>query len=220
MFKKTFHKNLLKAISYKLSAVNSGYTLIEVLISAGIFVVVMVIVFSTFSVNSDLRNQTKTIREASVSARYAVESIAREFRLANNYSITSGGSLIMQTYDEGVKTTREYKVGNCQLNDASGVANPNQAICVKEDSGDWQPITSGDISVSEELDSSGNPYPIFDDKGSGSSTTIQPFIMIKFVIESKTGKKISERFKQTIETTVVARSYSQSFGSAIPTEQQ
>lgn len=186
-----------------------GYSLIEVLIASGIFATVMVMVFATFSVNSNIRNQSQAIRDASISGRYAMEAIAREFRLANSYTLNSSDDITINTYDEnGDKISRRYFVDECNG------ANANQTICVQVGSNTAQPLTSADINVA----SAGANESIFDDYNSGATPTMQPILHIEFTINSNLGKKLTDKFTQTLETSVTGRSYS-GFNSSIPVEQ-
>lgn len=197
---------------WRLIASTRAYTLMEVVIASGIFAVTMMIVLSTFTINSDVRSKTQVIREASVSSRYAVEAIAREFRLAKDYEISpTSDSIILFSYnDQGEQTSREYIRSQCH-----GGANQNYAICVKiNNTGNFQPMTSADINVL--LDENG---AIFDDKNSKDIGTIQPFLNISFKIKATLGKKKTDQFEQTIKTTIASRKYP-GFNSLIPQEQQ
>lgn len=196
------------------SQLTTGYTLIEVLIAAGIFAIAMSMVMSTFSVNSNIQNQTKAIREASVSARYAVEAMAREFRLAANYEISnSEDSVTFYSYDESdVKNYRKYLLGQCHS------ASTNTAICVSFNGRDYQPLTSPDINVSN-VSQEGQKLAVFNDRGSFTTGTSQPFLEIKFTITTTLGKKLTEQFSQTIETTIASRAYP-GFSGTIASEQQ
>lgn len=193
-----------------------GYSLIEVLIAAGIFASVMAVVFATFSVNSNLSNQSTAIREASVSGRYAVENIAREFRLASNYSISeTNDAITIKSYDSnGQPVSRQYFIGQCNTGSV------NNAICLKVDGGAASALTSSDINITGVgVDS------VFDDKNSSVIATMQPILQIKFKITANVGKKKTETFTQSIETAVAGRSYFSSdrpygFDSSIPVENQ
>lgn len=199
----------LVACYWKLVTKSAGYSLIEVLIASGIFTAVMVLVFTTFSVNSSLRNQTKAIRDASVSGRYAMEAIARDFRLADSYSIL-GDNITINSYDQdGNKIIHEYYLGQCLPS-----PNTNIALCTKIDNGSAQALTSADINILN-INASES---IFNDRNSGSTDTMQPILEIKFKVVANLGKKQTDKFTQTLETAVAGRAY-HGFNRSIPVEQ-
>lgn len=181
-----------------------AYTLIEVLIASGIFAVLMTMVMGSISINSNLRNQSKTIREASINARYAIESISRDFRLASDYEISTVDDIItIYSYDEnGIKNARIYSIDKCPAD------NINTSICVQLNNGDKEPLTSPDINIAKSTED----QSIFDDEESFLTGNVQPFLEINFQVQAKLGKKITDNFTQTIKTTVASRSLTQTQG--------
>lgn len=176
-----------------------AYTLIEILIAAALFAVIIGSVLFSFSNNSQTRNKIKTIRETSINARYAIEAIARELRLAASFKIVSGNDIIINSYDEnGGLTTREYIVKEYSP------ANNNNAIFVcLNNTANCQPLTNPSINIS-----SINGQPIFNDQGSNSLiSNIQPFVEINLSVNSKIGKKITDQFTQSLSTRVATRIY-------------
>ncbi|EKD57012.1 MAG: hypothetical protein ACD_58C00027G0004 [uncultured bacterium] len=199
----------LKPCPLNLTPYTRGYSLIEVLIASGIFAGVMAMVFATFSVNSSLRNQTKAIRDASISGRYAMEAIARDFRLADSYSIL-GDNITINSYDQdGNKVIHEYFLGQCLPS-----PNTNVALCTKIDNGSAQALTSTNINILN-INTSES---IFNDRNSGATETMQPILEIKFKISANLGKKQTDKFTQTLETAVSGRAY-KGFNRSILVEQ-
>lgn len=203
---------LISRLTPHSSPLTHAYTLIEVLIASGIFAVLMTMVMGSISINSNLRNQSKTIRKASINARYAIESISRDFRLASNYDISTisdNDSVTIYSYDEnGVENAKIYSVDKCPAD------NINTSICVQLNDGDKEPLTSSDINITKVSDQ----QSIFDDGGSFLAGDIQPFLEIKFQVQAKLGKKITDVFNQTMETTVASRSFP-GYNSSISPEQ-
>lgn len=188
-----------------------AYTLIEILIAAALFAVIIGTVLFSFSSNSQTRNKIKAIREASINARYAMETIARELRLATSYRIISDNDIIVNSYDEnGDLVTREYLIK------AYSLENSNKAIFVCLDNATiCQPLTSPAIAIN-----SINDQPIFNDQGSNrSASKMQPFVEIKFLVNANIGRKITDQFRQSLSTRVATRIYP-GFNQYIPVEKQ
>lgn len=75
-----------------LTSVRRGYTLLEVLVSTGIFMIVMVVAIGIFTLTISGSSTTEQMRLNSQSARFAFESINREIKLAKGLVFVSGSA--------------------------------------------------------------------------------------------------------------------------------
>lgn len=179
-----------------------GFTLIEVLISSTIFVIVLSTVMLIFSLNGNLQNKNKAIKEASINARYAIEAISREVRLAQQFSIKDSGDRVsIITIINNQKIKKEYFFDQ-----------ENGAIKLYNGDNNYN-LTDPDLI---KVKRSGS-LPIFSGFDSQGTTDFQPYLNIQFVIESNLGKKKTDKFVQSIATKVAARTYS-GFNQTIPIE--
>lgn len=185
---------------------NQGFTLIEVLVSSSIFVIVMSTIMIIFSVNSSLRNKVAAIRETSINARYAIEAIAREVRLANSFYISnSGNNLEIVNFIDGQPITRTYYFV------------PIEKVIKVNIAGNINNLTNPSL-VSINTFGSDGIFSGVDSKNTITSN-FQPYLDIKFKVESNLGTKKIDKFIQTIGTRITTRNYP-GFSQSIPIEQQ
>ena len=92
----------------------TGFTLIEILVSLGVFMVVMTITMAAFLNISDIQKKTEAFRKVNDNLNFAMEAMMREIREGKSYS-NSGDSF---TFDgkSGDKIT--YALNN--LNNDGG----------------------------------------------------------------------------------------------------
>lgn len=179
-----------------------GFTLIEVLISSAIFVMVLSTVMLVFSLSGNLQSKNKAVKEASINARYAVEAISRQVRLAQEFTIRDSGDRVsIITIIDNQKIKKEYffdqNSATIQLSD--GVKNYN--------------LTDPSLIKVQRL----NNQPFFSGLDSRGTTDFQPYLNIQFAIESNLGKRKTDKFVQTIATRAAARTYA-GFNQTIPIE--
>lgn len=68
-------------------SIKNGYTLVEILVSATIFVVIVGVGVATFSSASGFESKTRALREVNQASRFAMETIERDVRNANGTTI-------------------------------------------------------------------------------------------------------------------------------------
>ena len=176
----------------------NGFTLIEVLIASAIFVVLITTAVATFGFSSDLQEKNLAIREASQNARFVIEAIARDVRLADSFTISSDGTRIDLVKD-GQDISYYFSDNNIYYDDGNGE----------------EVLTDGTIFVVTQ----GDDYSYFqgiDD----SNSDIQSYVKIKmvFVPNNKNAEKNIEQYKETIETTVATREYTKGYSGKVTSD--
>lgn len=89
----------LPSTTFKNNKSGAGFTLIEVLISALIFVVVISVAMGVFVTNSTVTDKSKAIRDLSQSARYAFEAIGREVKDCKSLEINTNSDFTIIARD-------------------------------------------------------------------------------------------------------------------------
>lgn len=176
----------------------NGFTLIEVLIASAIFVVLITTAIATFGFSSDLQEKNLAIREASQNARFVIEAIARDVRLADSFTISSNGKKIDLTKD-GQDLSYYFENNNIYYDDGN----------------EKQILTDGTIFVVTE-GNNGSYFQGVDD----SNSDVQSYVKIKmvFVPNNKNAEKNVEKYKETIETTVATREYTKGYSGKITSD--
>lgn len=167
-----------KIAKLKTENYQTGFTLIEVLVASLIFVVVITVATSVFVVNSTVGDKSRTIRELSQSARYGLESIAREAR--NSSKMSANGTSLTITSKDGTEKTYELSGDNIIINgDPTATLFPDRVIV-----DEWTVADIGEDPIN---------YPLIQ-------------IEMQLSYNLGTGKK-SETYKQTYRTSFTKRSY-------------
>lgn len=150
---------------------NNGFTLLELIVSMGIFLVVITAAVSAFLNVNDIEKKMSAFRAANDNINFAMETMAREIRGGDVFGMTSDGGYECSSsggtigfcadgeYDYIEFTTVEsperiaYKVGNCDLVPLP----PLPPQCIKRgvdadasgtfDSAEFSDITSSDINI-------------------------------------------------------------------------
>jgi len=170
-----------------------GFTLIEVLIASGIFVVILAISIFTFSTSNNLSSKNTVLRETSQSGRYIIEAIARNVRSARNYQNKDAFKVegnVLTIADNNQE--REY-VYECEK-----IQEEQKTRCtIKIDGRDMAP---NDISIDFP---EGKDY-IFKQIG---GTNEQPALKIEFEVVNLGEGKLAKSASQTLRTIITSRSY-------------
>ncbi len=168
----------------------NGFTLIEILIAAFIFTVVVGAVTVIFASNNNIKSQTKVIRDTAQSARYALETITRDVQSVKNFTLpsASGSNYFMVNAPDGVRT---YSISDGQIMMAKGSATAN-------------PVTNkNDIKINS-ITFSGV------DTVTALATSKQPYLTVIMKYQSPTssagGKQSEQLGEQTLQTTVTVDS--------------
>lgn len=162
-----------------------GFTLIEILVAAAIFAMVVTVSMVTFGANSALQSRSDAVRAASENAKFIVEAIARDIRLADDASVSTSNNTITARQGNDI-IIYSYSSPNIRYTEKiSGVTTINNV-----------PLNSSNISVDSLSFSNVAP--------AGSTT---PLIKISMKFTAKIGSKAVETQSETIETTVSTRNY-------------
>lgn len=172
--------------------IDRGFTLIEVLIASAIFVILITTVVATFGFSSDLQNKTLAIREASQSARFIIEAIARDIRLADSFEIIDNQKINIIKNNEEI--SYYFEDDDVFYSDGENI----------------ESLTSDTLQVLTD----GNNQSGFDGIDARDKE-IQSYVKIKIVFKTTNSfnleNKNSEKFTETIETTVATRAYEKGY---------
>ena len=171
-----------------------GFTLIEVLISAAIFAMVITVSMVVFGANSNLQSRSDAIRTASESAKFIIEAIARDVRLSDSFilsstscdnstpkkcksiSITQGDNTINYIYDAAAKKIM-YSDSKNTTQESLNTAN------VRVDSLVFSGVDTSDISEN------------------------QPQLKVSIDFTAVIGTKAVETQSEHVETSISTRNY-------------
>ncbi|MDK2836340.1 MAG: hypothetical protein PWP21_1117 [Thermosediminibacterales bacterium] len=101
---------------------SSGLTLIELIMSAGIMVMVLTVLFAFFSAGVRSWKLADTQMEVQQNARIAFDWLSKDIKIAKEYKIIEDSKLKITTYDGGVLTY--YKSGDKLMIEKNGGHNP------------------------------------------------------------------------------------------------
>ena len=111
-----------------------GFTLIELIVALGVFMVVMTITLSAFINIMDIQNKTESFRKVNDNLNFAMEAMMREIREGKNYCHACPEGTISFTDKDGKAI--EYKLNTEEY-----------IIERKENSGGWIRMTSEGVKI-------------------------------------------------------------------------
>src|SRR3989344_2710842 len=161
-----------------------GFTLIELIVAVGVFMVVMTITLSAFLNIIDIQKKTEAFRKVNDNLNFAMEAMMREIREGKSYSDTDcSGSDFCFTDKDGKAIKYELNAGGY--------------IERKEGSGDWLRMTSDGIKITRLsfFVSGEETYP--------SGDRQQPLVTIS--IGGESGEKEKLKSKLNLQATVSQR---------------
>lgn len=190
---------------------NAGFTLIEIIVSVAIFAIVMTIALGALLSINLANKRAQSVRIVLDNVNFALESMAREIRLGQNYhcgtdvdpgSSTSFGvadctssGLTGIAFVSSQTTQIQYRLGKVSGNtcDVGAPAAEMTSICSLENSTTFSPLTSPEIQISNLR---------FVVTGTGSDTK-QPQVIISLSGTASTSSSLKPDFK--LQTTVAQR---------------
>lgn len=180
----------------------NGFTLVETLIATAIFVVLVATVVSTFGFGSDLQSRTLAIREATQNARFIVEAIARDIRLADGFLILDDGKTIEIYKDDEIIT---YSLESDGQTDGGYI--------VYDDGINNEKLNNDTLNINY----SESSFQGVDDE----EDKIQSYIKIKLIFGSDIGgyDKNKESYSEEVETTVSTRAYNKGYSGKITSQE-
>lgn len=179
----------------------SGFTLIEIIVALGIFVIVVTLVTEIFTIIMSQQRRAYNIQQIHSDLRYTVEKIAQFIRLSTiDYNICNQSG-----YCEGediyLRDQNLQYIGIKKENDQIKICESSES-CILPDA-EWEALTSPDYKIVRF-----NIYykPTSDPFGTPPSSNYQPRITL--VIEADLPqKKLIERERITLQTTITSRVY-------------
>lgn len=177
----------MKPFNHNLIRNQKGYTLIEVIIAAAIFAMLITITMVTFGSNSNLQARAEIIQAASQNAKYISEAIARDIRLADEVKLND----CITSNSQEQCTEVDITYGNDTISYRFSINNEDMRQIEYQDKN-----TDGFVKLNADNISVKDMY--FIDK------LPEVGIHISFSTE---GVKSTEQFDQTIDTSVTTRNY-------------
>jgi prepilin-type N-terminal cleavage/methylation domain-containing protein len=171
----------------KIRTKNSGFTLVEILVSLAVFAIVITAGASSILSIIDANQKAQSLNSVMTNMYTALEGMAREIRVGTNYTHQTGDTAPFDT----LKFTSDIGIENVfalSVN-AAGVGTITQSV---GPAGVAQPITSGEIDI-ESL--TFTIYP----SDTGGSVNDQPMVVMNIRGKAETQARTKTEFNmQTI----------------------
>jgi prepilin-type N-terminal cleavage/methylation domain-containing protein len=191
-----------------------GFTLVELIVSIGIFSVVMVVALGSLLSISAGERKAETIKSVMNNLNFSIESMSRTIRTSYNYgcstagsNCTSGGPSLIFTSSESGNPVYTYCLSNGAALSCSPTANcPLGAVCSilrsvsTINSGEFIPLTAPEVEVS-------NLTFYVVGAPEGLADNIQPKVTIAVAGLVKVNETQNSSFN--LQTTVTQRLYDQ-----------
>ena len=163
---------------------NCGFTLIELIVALGVFMMVMTITLSAFLNIMDIQKKTEAFRKVNDNLNFAMEAMMREIREGKGYSAAdcSGADFCF--------TGKDGKAVKYQLNGGGYIER-------KEEADEWLRMTSDGIKITN-LSFSARGEAAY-----ASGDRQQPLVVIS--IGGESGEKEKLKSKLNLQATVSQR---------------
>lgn len=194
-----------------------GFTLIEVLVASTIFVGVLVIGVSSFSSINRLNEQIVRTRRISQTGNFVMETLVRDIRSATGLKNSAGQFGVNFPFDFIPNPDTEQPATTSQLVPALKVRHCTFLPC-DERLYRLQPLSDeADDLIVRQISGSGSLLPAgigikdleFNGISHQQSTTVQPYVTIKFTLVDLETLGTDAPTEQTFQTTVTSLVYSQ-----------
>jgi len=193
------NKLILRQLENFSNSAKGGFTLLEMVISIGIFSVIIIAAIGIILEVSNAQIKVNNIQVILDNARFSLELITKEMRTGNLYSLSSvcGSSGSEISFNTSIGETRVYFLQN---SGGKGVIMRAAQSINSSDcdgiSGKVQPFTSDDVNVENfKITAQGT--------GTGASDG-QPWVVISLQVKS-TSPKYQLDSSMNLQTTVVQR---------------
>lgn len=90
---------------------NKGFTLVEIMVATGIFMIIMVIGLGSLLATSDYSKSTKTLSFTMDNVNFALESMARSIRMGTGYYCKTSGSISLGD---------DFNTNDCPVSEGGG----------------------------------------------------------------------------------------------------
>jgi type II secretory pathway pseudopilin PulG len=97
-----------------------GFTIVEMLVSVGVFVVVITTLMTAFLNINDLQKRAENLRTVNDNISFSAETMMREIRAGSNYQVSPDGTTLTITNVLGGNTT--YRLNNERIEVSTGGA--------------------------------------------------------------------------------------------------
>lgn len=81
-------------MKYFFTKQNKGFTLVEMIVSLGIFALVMVVAMGAFLKISDVNKRAQNVKNAVNNVNFTLEAMSRELRTGTNYVVTTSSGVL------------------------------------------------------------------------------------------------------------------------------
>lgn len=193
---------------------NRGFSLIEIVISIGIFAVVMTVALGALLSINLANKRAQSVRIVLDNVNFALENMARELRLGKNYhcgadvafdrsisfspadcSSSEGIAFLSPATNPGQFIQTQYRLGPI-----AGTQCLTQSLCISQDDTTFYPLTSPPEITIEKLN--------FVVTGSGRDS-LQPQVIINLAGVGRGYDSDNAKFDFKIQTTVTQRTVDQ-----------
>lgn len=184
----------------------NGFTLVEVLVAAAIFAIVMSIAMTSFVNSSALQKTSSVISDNSSIGTSVLEAISRDAKLANGDAAhprieISDDTLTLNYFFDGVLTSKTYQY-SYNAESGRGTITYNDSIQTSD-------IIDSNFTVAKDVvDGVDVPIFAFDNYSTtvGDGGQIQPNLKVHFKL-SRLNPGANENISQIFQTTITSRYY-------------
>ena len=195
----------LQATSYKLQAPNKGFTLLEVVVAAGIFAASMTILIGIITSVINAQRKIEHIQSVQDNIRFALELMTKELRMGEEFTLStpcgsSGSAILFKTFfnPDNVEQRRLYYLDTTNRAIRRIVTSDAATLITGADCAGAQFFTASDLAVERfSFQVSGN------DPARGVRDG-QPIVTIALSVHS-TDPKVILNSQMDLQTTVTQR---------------
>lgn len=198
----------------KLIKKQNGFTLVELLVAITVFVVVITSATAIYIAVIRSQQKTNAQRQTSQDARYAIETITREVRMATGGTVRDGNELInrpairVEDLDDNnnnvghklIIVTQDYNTG--QTTEREFIRDGNRITV------NGQPLTSDNIRVTRFDLTNFIPLSEYNPAAGLNTPPRQPSVTITITTEQENpNADVERRSRTTLRTTISSRDY-------------
>lgn len=188
-----------------------GFTLIEIMVSVGIFATVMVIALGALLAMSESDRKAQTIKSVINNLNFSLDAMTRGMRTGTDYhcdvaqgTLTSplncgaGVSATSMAFLSADNQTVQYCRGN---RSPAACSSSGTAILVKKGAGAWAPLTASEVLITN------LQFFVTGAGTTGSGQYIQPYVVI--LLSGRVQVSASQNSDFDLQTSVTQRLYDQ-----------
>ncbi len=173
-------------VPFRASSANCGFTLLEMIMVIAVFALVLTATSELFITIYNVAKKTNNIRKIQQDARYALETISREARLAKTTNVDKTNNIITTTSKDNIQI--EFKLSSGKI------------IMTSPPGGTSQNLTTDSTNILT--------FNVDDNVFSDCSNNIQPFFKLTIEAEAKEASdRTGTKPKITLSSIVSKRNY-------------